>query len=115
MNPNEEALIASLHQQAKDHEPTLKPHSLFEGKYSVNAFYVDDHTDLLLTVRAMIHLAMRVIDPELFGDDISQKNETAFVRQVLIIANRLMPKGEEALLDLLNLYYRDEKLREDIK
>ncbi len=32
MNPNEEALIASLHQQAKDHEPTLKLHSFLQVK-----------------------------------------------------------------------------------
>ncbi len=75
---------------------------------------MDDHTDLLLTVRAMLHLTKKVIDPELC-DDISDKNETDYIRQVLTIANRLMPQGEEALMDHLNLYYREERLRKSLK
>ena len=62
----------------------------------------------------MLHLAMKAIDPELC-DDINGRYEKEYIRQVLTIANRLLPQGEEALLDDLNLYYREEKLREGLK
>jgi len=51
MNPNEEKLINSLKHQALDHHPTLKPHSFFKNKFEVSLFYVDNHVDLVLTVR----------------------------------------------------------------
>lgn len=107
MNPNEERLIYSLKRHAIDHHPTLKPHSFFKDKYEVSLFYVEDHAELLLTVRALVHLALRTIDPELCPDDISEKNENTYIRHALTIANRLMPQGEEALLDHINLYYRE--------
>ena len=113
MNPNEEKLIHSLRFQAKDHHPTLKPHTFFKNKFEVSLFYVDNHEDLLLTVRAMLYLATKVIDPELI-DNINDKYEKGYIRQILTIANRLIPQGEEALLDDLNLYYREEKLREGL-
>ena len=56
---------------------------------------------------------MKAIDPELC-DDINNRFEKEYIRQVLTIANRLLPQGEEALLDDLNLYYREEKLREGL-
>ncbi|MCM4162167.1 MULTISPECIES: hypothetical protein [unclassified Arenibacter] len=114
MNPNEEKLINSLKYQAKDHHPTLKPHPLFNNKYEVSFFYVDNHLDLLLTVRVMLYLAKKVIDPELY-DDINERYEKEYLRQILTIANRLMPQGEEELMDHLNLYYREEKLREGLQ
>lgn len=110
MNPNEEKLINSLKRHAIDHHPTLKPHSFFNDKYEVCLFYVEDHAELLLTVRALVHLALRTIDPELCPDDVSEKNEKTYIRHTLTIANRLMPQGEEALMDHLNLYYREERL-----
>ena len=114
MNQNEEKLINSLKHQALDHHPTLRPHPFFNNKYEVSLFYVDNHVDLVLTVRAMLYLAMKAIDPELI-DDINERYEKEYIRQVLTIANRLLPQGEEALLDDLNLYYREEKLREGLK
>lgn len=109
MNSNEEKLINSLKHDACNHDPILKPHGFFKNKYEVNLFYVDDHADLLMTVRALIHLSLRALDPE-FVDDISEKSEDAYIRQALTIANRLMPHGEEAHLDHLNLYFREERL-----
>ena len=106
MNPNEEKLIQSLKHQAKDHHPTLKPHPLFKNKYEASFFYVDNHIDLLLTVRAMLYLAKKVIHPELY-DDINDRYEKEYLCQILTVANRLMPKGEEELMDHLNLYYRE--------
>lgn len=110
MNPNEEKLIDSLKKDAIDHHPILRPHVFFKKKYQVSLFYVDDHAELLMTVRALIYLSSRVLGPE-FVDDVSERIEKAYIHQVLTIANRLMPQGEEALLDHLNLYYREEKLR----
>ncbi len=114
MKANEVKLIHSLNYHAMDHHPTLKPHSFFTDKFEVSLFYVDNHMDLILTVRAMLHLAMKVIDPELC-DEISDRSEKGYIRQILAIANRLLPQGEEGLLDHINLYYREEKLREGIK
>ena len=96
-----------------DHHTTLKPHSFFKNKFEVSLFYVDNHVDIVLSVRAMLHLAMKAIDTELC-DDINKRYEKEYIRQVLTIANRLLPQGEEALLDDLNLYYREEKLREGL-
>lgn len=114
MNPNEEKLIHSLRYHAMDHHPTLKPHTFFKSKFEVSLFYMDNHVDLVLTVRALLYLAMKAIDPELC-DDINNRFEKEYIRQALTIANRLLPQGEEALLDDLNLYYREEKLREGLK
>ena len=114
MNQNEERLIHSLRYHAMDHHPTLKPHTFFKNKFEVSLFYMDNHVDLVLTVRAMLYLAMKAIDPELY-DDINDRYEKEYIRQALTIANRLLPHGEEALLDDLNLYYREEKLREGLK
>ncbi|UNY97755.1 hypothetical protein MQE36_11735 [Zhouia spongiae] len=111
MNSNEENLIQSLKNQAMDHHPTLKPHGFFKDKFQVSLFYVNNHAELLFTVRALTHLALRVIDPELSEDDISGRNEKDYIRQALTIANRLMPQGEEAFMDVINQYYREEKLR----
>ncbi|MDL5511186.1 hypothetical protein QSE00_05130 [Arenibacter sp. M-2] len=72
MNPNEQKLINSLRFQAMDHHPTLKPHSFFKNKFEVSLFYVDNHVDLVLTVRALLYLAMKAIDPEIC-DDINKK------------------------------------------
>ncbi|ASO06008.1 hypothetical protein [Arenibacter algicola] len=113
MNANEENLIHRLRYHAMDHHPTLKPHSFFKNKFEVSLFYVDNHSDLVLTVRALLYLAMKAIDPELC-DDINNRFEKEYIRQSLTIANRLLPQGEEALLDDLNLYYREEKLREGL-
>ena len=110
MNPNEEKLIDSLKRHAMDHHPTLMPHSFYKDKFEVSLFFMEDHAELLLTVRAMIHLALRTIDPELCLDTISERNEKYYIRHVLAIANRLMPQGEEALLDHINLYYKEERL-----
>jgi len=85
MNTNEEKLINSLKHQALDHHPTLKPHPFFNNKYEVSLFYVDNHVDLMLTVRAMLYLAMKAIDPELI-DDINDRYEKEYIRQILTIA-----------------------------
>lgn len=107
MNPNEEKLIKELKHHANDHTPTLVPHPWFKGKYQPTFFYVEGHADLLLTVRALIYLSMRAFDPELGIDDVHEKKEGVFIRQALIIANRLMPNGEEELMDYLNEYFRE--------
>ncbi|TMU54585.1 hypothetical protein [Flagellimonas algicola] len=109
MNPNEEKLINDLNHHANDHTPTLVPHPFFEGKFQPFFFYVDGHADLLLTVRALVYLSMRTLDPELGTDDVQEKREEVYIRQALIVANRLMPNGEEALMDHLNRFYREEK------
>ncbi|HUH46365.1 MAG TPA: hypothetical protein VLZ54_04365 [Arenibacter sp.] len=115
MNPNEEKLISALKYHANDHTPTLSPHPYFKDKFQPYLFYVDGHAELLLTVRAMIYLAMRVLDPEFGVDDILERNEDDYIRQTLTIANRLMPWGEEGLMDHLNRYYSEEKLRVGLK
>ncbi|MHB1105401.1 MAG: hypothetical protein ACYCZ2_03475 [Lutibacter sp.] len=97
MKPNEEKLINSLNHRAGDFTPTLIPHVYFKDKFQPTFFYVDDHADLLLTVRALIYLSMRVIDPEFGVDNVLKRNEEDYIRQTLTIANRLMPWGEEAL------------------
>jgi len=109
MNPNEEKLIKDLRFHGNDHTPTLVPHPWFKGKFQPTFFYLDGHADLLLTVRALIYLSMRAINPELGSDDVMEKNEEEFIHQAMAIANRLMPVGEEALMDHLNLFYREEK------
>lgn len=109
MNPNEEKLIKDLRLHSNDHSPTLVPHPLFKGKFQHTFFYLDGHADLLLTVRALIYLSMRVINPDLGSDDVIDRNEEEFIHQAMTIANRLMPVGEEALMDHLNLFYRQEK------
>lgn len=108
MKQHEEKLIENLNYHKMDHTPTLIPHAHFKGKYQPTFFYVDGHADLLLTVRALIYLSMRVTDPEFGRDDILERNEEDYIRQTLTIANRLMPCGEEALLDHINKFYRDE-------
>src|SRR5690606_5005582 len=114
MNPNEEKLINSLKSHARDYLPTLKPHPFFKDKYEVSFFYVDDHVDLLLTARALTYLATKVIDPE-SCDDISDRSQKVFIRQALKIVNRILPQGEVALMDHLNLYYGEERLREGLE
>lgn len=57
---------------------------------------------------------MKTIDPELC-DVNNNKYEKEYIRQSLTIANRLQPKEEEAFLDDLSIYYREEKLREGLK
>lgn len=109
MKPNEEKLIYNLNNHEGDHTPTLIPHVHFKGKFQPSFFYIDDHAELLLSVRALIYLSMRVIDPEVGVDDILERNEDDYVRQALTIANRLMPWGEEALMDHINLFYRENK------
>lgn len=109
MKPNEEKLINTLNHHAGDHTPTLIPHVYFKGKFQPSFFYVDNHADLLLTVRALIYLSMRVTDPEFGVDDVLERNEEDYIRQALTIANRLMPWGEEAVMDHVNLFYREKK------
>ena len=109
MNPNEEKLIKDLRLLANDHSPTLVPHPWFKNKFQPTFFYLDGHADLLLTVRALLYLSMRAINPELGSDDVMDRNEKEFIHQAMTIANRLMPVGEEALMDHLNLFYREEK------
>ncbi|MBO0343070.1 hypothetical protein [Flagellimonas profundi] len=109
MKPNEEKLIKDLRQHSNDHTPTLDPHPYFKGKFQPTFFYLDGHADLLLTVRALIYLSMRAINPDLGSDDVIDRNEEEFIHQAMTIANRLMPVGEEALMDHLNLFYREEK------
>lgn len=110
MNPNEEKLIEKLRLHLNDHTPTLVPHPWFKDKFRPTFFYVDGHADLLLTVRALIYLSMRAINSELGPDDVMDRDREEFIHQAMTIANRLMPVGEEALMDLLNLFYREEKL-----
>ena len=109
MNQNEEKLIKDLRFHGNDHTPTLVPHPWFKEKFQPTFFYVDGHADLLLTVRALIYLSMRAINPDLGSDDVMDRNEEEFIHQAMTIANRLMPVGEEALMDHLNLFYREEK------
>jgi hypothetical protein len=52
---------------------------------------------------------MRAINPESGSDDVMERNEEEFIYQAMTIANRLMPVGEEALMDHLNLFFREEK------
>ena len=109
MNPNEEKLIKDLRFHGNDHTRTLVPHPWFKDKFQPTFFYLDGHADLLLTVRTLIYLSMRAINPELGSDDMMDRNEEEFIHQAMTIANRLMPVGEEALMDHLNLFYREEK------
>ena len=80
MNPNEEKLINSLKHQALDHHPTLRPHPFFYNKYEVSLFYVDNHVDLLLTVRAMLYLAMKTIDPNCTITSMTDMKRNIYVR-----------------------------------
>lgn len=109
MNRNDEKLIKNLIYHANDHTPTLVPHPYLKDKFQPYFFYVDGYADLLLTVRALIYLSMRVLDSEFGVDDITERNENDYIRHSMMIANRLMPTGEEALMDHLNLYYRKKK------
>ncbi len=109
MKPNEEKLIKDLRYHLNDHTPTLVPHPYFKDKFQPTFFYLDGHADLLLTVRALIYLSMRAINPDLASDDVMDRNEEEFIHQVMTIANRLMPVGEEALMDHLNLFFRKKK------
>lgn len=109
MKPNEEKLIKDLRFHLNEHTPTLVPHLWFKDKFQPTFFYFDGHVDLLLTVRPLIYLSMRAINPDLGSDDVMDINEEEFIHQALTIANRLMPVGEEALMDHLNLFYREEK------
>ncbi|MBW8244025.1 hypothetical protein K1F50_14550 [Muricauda oceani] len=113
MNPNEEKLIKDLRLHSNDHSPTLVPHPWLKDKFQPTFFYLDGHADLLLTVRALLYLSMRAINPDLGSDDIMDRNEEEFIHQAMTIANRLMPVGEEALMDHLNLFYREEKRAEE--
>lgn len=108
MNPNEEKLIKDLRDRLNDHTPTLVPHPYFTGKFQPTFFYLDGHADLLLTVRALLYLSTRAINPEFGSDDVMARNGEEFIHQAMTIANRLMPVGEEALMDHLNLFYREE-------
>lgn len=110
MNSNEEKLIRALQKQALDYDPTLQPHSFYEDKFAVNNFYVDGHEELMLTVRGLIYLCQLAINPELATKE-SSGMQQCYIQQTLSIAGRLMPIGEEALLDQLNIYYRNEGLR----
>ena len=109
MNPNEEKLIKDLRFHLNDHTPTLVPHPWLKDEFQPTFFYLDGHADLLLTVRALICLSMRAINPNLGSDDVMERNEEEFIHQAMTIANRLMPVGEEALMDHLNLFFREEK------
>lgn len=109
MNPNEENLIKNLRLHSNDHSPTLVPHPYFKGKFQPTFFYVDGHADLLLTVRALLYLSLRAINPDLGSDEIMDRNEEEFIHQAMSIANRLMPVGEEALMDHLNWFFREER------
>lgn len=109
MDLNEEKLLKDLRFHANDHSPTLVPHPWFKDKFQPTFFYLEGHAELLLTVRALIYLSMRAINPELGSDDVMERNEEEFIHQAMTIANRLMPVGEEALMDHLNLFYREEK------
>ncbi|WP_437398309.1 hypothetical protein [Flagellimonas lutimaris] len=109
MSPNEEKLLKNLRHHSNDHSPTLVPHPWFKDKFQPTFFYLDGHADLLLTVRALLYLSMRAINPDLGSDDVMDRNEKEFIHQAMTIANRLMPVGEEALMDQLNLFYREEK------
>ncbi|WP_418502369.1 hypothetical protein [Flagellimonas sp.] len=109
INPNEEKLLKDLRFYGNDHDPTLVPHPWFKDKFQPTFFYLDGHADLLLTVRALIYLSMRAINPDLGSDEVMDRNEEEFIHQAMTIANRLMPVGEEALMDHLNQFYREEK------
>ncbi|NDV15719.1 hypothetical protein GO009_06740 [Muricauda sp. TY007] len=109
MNPNEEKLIKDLRHHLNEHTPTLVPHPYFKDKFQPSFFYLDGHADLLLTVRALLYLSTRAINPELGQDDVMDKNQEEYIHQAMTVANRLMPVGEEALMDHVNLFYREEK------
>ncbi len=112
MNKAEKNLIESLKFHARDHHPTLKPHSFFKDKYAVSLFYVDNHADLILSVRAILHLAVKAINPEM--ENSCSRYEKEYIRQALTIANRLLPQGEEAFLDQINTYLREEGYRKGL-
>lgn len=109
MKQPEEKLIEKLNYHKMDHTPTLIPHLYFKGKYQPSFFYVDGHADLLMTVRALIYLSMKAIDPEFGTDDILERNKDEYVQHTLTIASRLMPWGEEGLMDHINEFYRAKK------
>lgn len=111
MNPNEEQLINTLKYHAKDYHPTLKPHSLLTNKFEVSYFYVNDHAELILTVRALLFLCQQVMDPEGYFEIPAEEEKASLMSQVIRVAGRLMPKGDEELLDYVNLYLKSEKLR----
>lgn len=112
MNPNEETLIERLKEQAMDYHPTLKPHSFFKDKFQVSLFYVDDHAELLLSIRSLMYVCMRVLDPEAMPESGIFANQDMYLKQVLAIANRLMPTGDETFMDAINTFMADERLRE---
>ena len=113
MNVNEKKLIDSLKHHAKDYRPTLNPHPIFKDKYQICYFFVEGHDDLLLTVRALIYLCQKINNPECIKG--TPYDEKRYIRQTLDITNRLMPVGEESMMDHLNRYYRNEKLREGLE
>lgn len=114
MNANEERLINALREHACDHTPTLKPHPFYEDKFSVMGFYVEGHEELMLTIRALTYLCQVVLDPE-FAYKESKQVQTHYIQHLLSISKRFMPLGEEALLDHLNLYFREERLKDHLR
>ncbi|WP_038262361.1 hypothetical protein [Zhouia amylolytica] len=108
MNSNEEQLIKDLKRHAKDHTPTLQPHSFFNDRFQVTCFYVKNHEDLLLSVRSLLYLCKRILDPEDDMEKAPEWIEKDYIRQALSIANRLMPLGDEALLGHINSFYQKE-------
>ncbi|UGU15395.1 hypothetical protein LS482_17145 [Sinomicrobium kalidii] len=113
MKPNEAALLRRLKKGAKDYHPTLSPHSLLRGKYQVNFFYMEDHMELMFTVRSLLNVCIMAIDPEQLSERPSRSKQETYIRQVLVVMNRLTPKGEEGLLDDINRYFREEGFRKN--
>ncbi|WP_148044277.1 hypothetical protein [Sinomicrobium pectinilyticum] len=62
----------------------------------------------------MMYLCQKIREPGFFKST-PYDDEKRYIRQALDIVNRLMPVGEESLMDHLNRYYRDEKLREGLE
>ncbi|WP_268225149.1 hypothetical protein [Sinomicrobium oceani] len=111
MKKNEEELLARLREGAKAHHPTLVPHPFYKDKFQVSLFYVEDHMELMLHVQALLNVCTLAIDSSELVKRPPPETLEMYVRQVLTLANRLLPQGETALLDDINAYFRKEELR----
>jgi len=114
MNENEKRFLEALQLHAHDHDATLKPHPFYKDKFLVTYFYVDGHEELFLTVRALLYVCHLSLHPE-YASKESEEVHNILLQHLLAISKRFLPLGEEALMDHLNLYYREEKLREGLK
>ncbi|RNL88512.1 hypothetical protein ED312_08675 [Sinomicrobium pectinilyticum] len=111
MKKSEEELLSKLREGAKTHHPTLVPHPFYKDKFQVSFFYVEDHIELMLHIQALLNICILAMDSSELVKRPSPETLELYVRQVLTLANRLLPQGETALLDDVNAFFRNEELR----